>query len=81
MPQSDRKPVTPTGPVSVELVFLYECPYCLRRIPVLAPKSPAMIHCEACGKPFPILPVDGRSVDFIKCIFAGGPAAVDPDYI
>lgn len=81
MLRNDRKPVTPVAPVGVEIVFLYECPYCSRRIPVLAPGSPVMVHCESCGKPFPILPVDGRSIDFIKLVFAGGPAAVDPDFV
>ena len=80
MSQNDRKPITPVAPIGMEVIFLYECPYCLRKLPVLAPKTPAVIHCESCGNPFPILPVEGRAIDFIKLVCAGGPAAVDPTY-
>jgi len=76
-----RKPLTPVKPVGVELVFLYPCPFCQREVPVVAPAKPTLVACDACRGRFPIVPVDDRSVRFVKIMLAGGKAAVDPDFI
>lgn len=81
MTTEKRKPLTPVKPVGVELVFLYPCPFCQREVPVVAPAKPTMIACDACRSRFPIVPVDDRSVRFVKIMLAGGKAAVDPDFI
>ena len=39
-----------------------------------------MAQCDACGRPFPIVPVDERSVQYIKLMLNNGRAAVDPDF-
>lgn len=81
MTTEKRKPLTPVKPVGVELVFLYPCPFCQREVPVVAPAKPTLIACDACRGRFPIVPVDDRSVRFVKIMLAGGKAAVDPDFI
>jgi hypothetical protein len=40
-----------------------------------------MVRCDACNRQFPIVPVDERTVRYIKVMSAGGRAAVDPDFI
>lgn len=71
----------PVGPDGMELVFFYPCPHCGRRMTVASPTQPAMIPCNACHKSFPILPVDERSLRFIRIMLHNGLAAVDPDFI
>lgn len=72
---------TPIKPCGVELLFFYPCPICGRDVPVLAPAVPAVIKCDSCGQPFPIVPVDMRSVNYIKIMLDDGKAAVDQDFI
>lgn len=75
------KPTAPVAPCGMELVFFYDCPSCGRQIPLLSPTQPAMTTCEACGQSFPILPVDERSVQYVRIMLDSGRAAVDPDFI
>lgn len=79
MPEG-RKPLIPVKPQSMEVVYFYPCPFCERGVPVVAPTQPTLVRCDACGKQFPIVPVDERTVRFIKIMSAGGRAAVDPDF-
>ena len=72
--------VEPVAPGPMELVFRYTCPYCTHQCPLVAPFQPSMAQCENCGEHFPILPVDERSVLFVKLMLANGPAAQDPDF-
>ena len=51
-----------------------------RQVALLSPTQPAMAQCDACGRPFPIVPVDERSVQYIKLMLNNGRAAVDPDF-
>ncbi len=81
MTTEKRKPLTPVKPVGVELVFLFPCPFCQREVPVVAPVKPTLIACDACRGRFPIVPVDDRSVRFVKLMLGNGKAAVDPDFI
>ncbi|MEG1609672.1 MAG: hypothetical protein RR014_03675 [Bilophila sp.] len=75
-----KRPVQPVQPCGMELIFFYRCPSCGRKITTLSPTQPAMAPCEACGTPFPIVPVDERTIQFIKIMLAEGRAAVDPDF-
>ena len=74
------RPVQPVPPESMELVFFYRCPGCGRRNPLIAPTQPSMTRCESCGEPFPVMPVDERTVHYVKIMLANGRAAVDPEY-
>jgi uncharacterized protein YbaR (Trm112 family) len=79
---SERKrPVSPVKPKSLELLFLYACPYCGGETPSLSPTEPTMLQCPACKQNFPIVPVDDKTVRFIKIMLAGGKAAVDPNFL
>ena len=40
-----------------------------------------MAQCDACRGHFPIVPVDERTVKFLRIILAGGRAAIDPDFL
>ncbi len=74
------RPAQPVAPESMELVFYYKCPQCGRRNPLIAPTQPALTRCEACGNIFPVMPVDERTVHYVKIMLANGRAAVDPDF-
>lgn len=74
------RPVNPVAPTGLELLFFYACPYCGRKVALLSPTQPALAECDACGKPFPILPVDAHSVHYVKLMLANGRAAVDADF-
>ncbi len=75
------KPVLPVKPVNMEIIYLYPCPFCEREVPLIAPTRPAMAQCDACRKNFPIVPVDDRTIRYVKLIMAGGKASVDPDFL
>ena len=75
-----RRPVRPVPPAGMELLFFYACPYCGRHVPLVSPIQPTMAQCDACGKPFPIVPVDERSLHYVRIMLAGGKAAIDPDF-
>ena len=74
------RPVQPVPPESMELVFFYRCPGCGRRNPLIAPTQPSMTRCESCGEPLPVMPVDERTVHYVKIMLANGRAALDPDF-
>lgn len=80
MSTTPRRPIHPVMPFGMELTFFYNCPNCGRKVPIIAPTQPAMALCEACGIPFPLVPVDERTVQYIKIMLADGRAAVDPDF-
>lgn len=79
--RAPQRPVTPVQPTGMELIFLYRCPHCGRKTALISPTQPAMAQCDACNMPFPLVPVDERTVHFIKLMLADGRAAVDPDFI
>ena len=76
-----RKPVEPAKPEGVELIFFYTCPYCGRKNPLLGSGRPSVAQCDACSNSFPVLPVDERTLSFVKLILANGKAAIDPDFM
>jgi DNA-directed RNA polymerase subunit RPC12/RpoP len=77
----DQRPVQPVAPSGMELIFMYRCPHCGRKAALIAPMQPAMVQCDACQTPFPVVPVDERTVKYIKLMLAEGRAAVDPDFV
>jgi hypothetical protein len=76
-----KKPLTPIKPIGMELIFLYPCPHCGQAVPVASPVKPALAQCASCRGRFPIVPVDERTVNFVKLMTAGGKAAIDPDFV
>lgn len=78
---SATKPVAPVKPSSMELIFLYPCPFCHREIPMVSPAHPTLIACDVCRQKFPIIPVDQRAVHYLKIMLDNGCAAIDPDYM
>lgn len=76
-----RIPPAPVRPVKVELVYMYPCPHCGREVPLIAPTTPSRVRCDACREHFPIVPVDEKTLQFIKLMQAGGPAGIDPDFL
>lgn len=76
-----RKPLTPVKPTGMEVIYLYPCPFCGREVPLMAPTQPAMAQCDECRRNFPIVPVDERTLRYIKIMLAGGRAAIDPDFL
>ncbi|WP_029894719.1 hypothetical protein [Desulfohalovibrio reitneri] len=77
----NEKPLTPVHPSGLELVYLYACPNCGREVPLIAPTQPSMARCDACSTRFPIVPVDDKSVRYIKTMTASGKAGIDPDFL
>ncbi|EGJ51598.1 hypothetical protein [Desulfocurvibacter africanus] len=79
--QSSNRPLNPVMPVNMEIIFLYPCPYCGREVPLISPTSPAMAQCDVCRKTFPIVPVDARTIQYLKLVTANGQASIDPDFL
>ncbi len=76
-----KKPLLPVKPTGIELVYLYVCPFCQRQVPIVSPTQPSMVQCEACRSSFPIVPVDDKTVQFVKIVLANGKAGIDPDFL
>lgn len=70
----------PSPPDGMEMIFFYACPHCGRHVPVVSPTQPAMVQCDACQESFPIIPVDERSLHYVRLMLANGKAALDPDF-
>ncbi|MCK9240649.1 hypothetical protein [Desulfocurvus sp.] len=77
----NKRPLTPVKPSGLEIICFYPCPFCTREVPLVAPTQPAMVRCDACGKDFPIVPVDERGLRFVKIMTGNGRSAVDPDFL
>lgn len=78
---NSQKPMDPIKPDGMEIVLYYPCPFCDRRVPVIAPLEPTVVRCDACSKQFPVAPADDKSIRFIKTILDNGRAAISPDFI
>lgn len=77
----NAKPIQPVAPEGMEILFFYPCPKCKRHIPIGSPTQPSMVRCEHCHTPFPILPIDERSIHYINIMLGHGRAAIDPDFM
>jgi hypothetical protein len=75
-----KKPVMAVHPERLEIVLYYTCPYCNRKVPLMAPTQPSMAQCDACSRQFPVVPADEKSLNFIKTILDNGRAGIDPNY-
>lgn len=75
-----QRPQRPVAPEGMEILFFYPCPHCGRHVPLLNPVQPALAQCDACKQGFPIMPVDERSLHYMRIMLANGRAAVDPDF-
>ncbi len=74
------KQFNPVAPSGMEIMFYYTCPNCKETIELASPVQPAMVQCFFCYEVFPILPVDERSIQYIKLMLGNGLSAVDLDY-
>lgn len=77
----NQKPLMPVKPTGVEMVYFYECPLCNRQVPLVSPTQPSMAQCDSCKAHFPIVPVDARTIQYLKIMLANGKAAIDPDFM
>ena len=73
-----QRPVQPVQPHGMEFLFFYRCPHCAHQVALISPLQPAMAQC---GKTFPVVPVDVRSIQYVRLMFANGKAAADSDFI
>ncbi len=78
---NSRRPVHPVSPSGMELIFLYRCPHCSRKTALIAPTQPSMAQCSSCSQPFPLVPVDERTIQYIRLMMNDGKAAADPDFV
>lgn len=76
-----NRPVQPVAPDGMEILFFYQCPSCGKHVPQASPTQARMIHCPGCGFAFPIIPVDERSMQYVRIMLADGKAAADPDFL
>ena len=81
MPDASGRPLPPSPPDGMEIIFFYKCPQCGRHTGIVAPTEPRMILCEGGRTSFPIIPVDEHGVQFARIMLAGGKAAADPDFL
>ena len=79
--KTSQKPQTPVHPEGMEILFFYPCPHCGRHVPQVNPVTPQLANCDACGQSFPIVPIDARSLHYVRIMLANGRAAVDPDFL
>ena len=78
---SGDKSFSPAKPVGMEIVFYYQCPYCERKVPLIAPLEPSMGQCDVCGRQFPVAPADEKNIKYIKTMLDYGRAAIDPNFV
>lgn len=76
-----KKDVAPVAPSAMNLVFIYRCPHCGKKNHLVSPLQAAQVMCGVCAQPFPVLPVDERTVHFIHLMLNHGRAAVDQDFV
>lgn len=80
MSEQSGKPLAPTPPDGMEIIFFYKCPFCARHVAIASPTEPRLLVCDNCRKSFPIIPVDEHSLHYVRIMLAGGKAAADPDF-
>lgn len=73
--------VKPVAPCGMEVIFLYECPHCGQKNALISPINPSSVKCEHCRNIFPVLPVNERSIQYVKLMMGNGYSAVDLDYL
>lgn len=81
MAENPARPLTPVAPDGMEIIFFYKCPKCSKHVPIAAPTEPRMLSCDGCGFQFPIIPIDERSLHYMRIMLANGKAAADADFL
>ncbi|GAB6161538.1 hypothetical protein JCM12298_06970 [Desulfothermus naphthae] len=76
-----KRPIEPVKPEGMEIMLYYICPFCFRKVPVIAPLEPTVVRCDSCNKQFPVVPADDKTVKFLKAILNNGRAAIAPDFL
>jgi len=69
----------PVKPSRMTLVFIYTCPFCQNEVMIPAPLEPSNVRCGSCRNVFPIVPVDGPTVQYIHTMLLNGRAAAVTD--
>ncbi len=77
----NKMPVAPVKPVGLEFLFIYACPFCRQQHSIIPFTRPATMRCDQCRKQFPIIPVDGKTLAYLKFMLANGKACIDPDFV
>ena len=57
------------------------CPHCGQPNYVPEPVQPESCRCGRCAQTFPIIPVDRRTLQYLRIMFDNGRAAADIDFI
>ncbi len=73
--------VDPVAPMGMDVIFTYTCPHCDGKNYLVSPLKPDLIRCNGCRQPFPIIPVDERTIHYLYLMLNNGCAAVDPDFV
>ncbi|MFV0423296.1 hypothetical protein [Oleidesulfovibrio sp.] len=81
MSNESNKPLAPVKPIALELLLFYPCPFCDHKMPMLNPVKPTVARCDSCLNAFPVVPVDARTLSFLKVMLDNGRASIDPDFM
>lgn len=76
-----KKPLLPVKPIGMEILYYYPCPFCERKVPLIAPLQPAMAQCDSCSNQFPVVPADQKSIRFLKTVLDSGRAGINADFV
>lgn len=74
------RPVQPVPPESMELVFFLSLPRLWAPQPSDCADAAFHDPLRVLRGPFPVMPVDERTVHYVKIMLANGRAALDPDF-
>ena len=77
----NSRPVQPVAPSGMAILFTYVCPHCGQQNYIPEPVQPESCRCGRCAQPFPIIPVDRRTLHYLRIMFDNGRAAADIDFI
>ena len=74
-------PLSPVKPDGMDIIFFYKCPICSKHIAISSPTEPRLALCDNCKTRFPITPVDGHGIQYLRIMLNSGKAATDPDFL
>ncbi|MDQ7032916.1 MAG: hypothetical protein Q9M37_09430 [Desulfonauticus sp.] len=67
-------------PTDMEIVLLYPCPKCGKKVPAIAPLEPENIKCTYCDHRFVAAPADEQDLDFLRLITANGRILINNNF-
>lgn len=76
-----NKPTRPVMPSGLEFVIYYTCPNCGAMNGAFSPVEPGMLTCGHCQTEFPVIPVDARSLQYIRLMTGNGRFMVESDFL